>query len=41
MRYDEVEPWAWNRLQARLSAIGARRDALKQPAHIHAAEIAA
>ena len=25
IRYDEVEPWAWNRLQAKLRAIRARR----------------
>ncbi len=27
-RYDEVEPWAWKRLQQRLATIEARRDAL-------------
>lgn len=25
VRYEEVEPWAWNRLQAKLRAITARR----------------
>lgn len=27
-RYDEVEPWAWGKLQARLTAIAARRRSL-------------
>lgn len=27
-RYDEVEPWAWSKLQARLTAIAARRRSL-------------
>lgn len=31
-RYAEVEPWAWARLQQRLTAIRARERSLKQPA---------
>lgn len=27
-RYEEVEPWAWKRLEARLRAIAARRRAV-------------
>lgn len=32
LRYDEVEPWAWNRLTGKLTAIKARRAALAAPA---------
>jgi hypothetical protein len=28
-RYDDVEPWAWARLERRLRAIAARRKALR------------
>lgn len=28
-RYDEIEPWAWSRLQQRLTAIHARYKATK------------
>jgi len=28
-RYEDVEPWAWARLQRRLKVIGARRKALR------------
>lgn len=31
-RYDEVEPWAWNRLTARLRRIETRRQALARKA---------
>lgn len=36
-RYEQIEPWAWNRLQARLTAVAARRGALSRPARIRAA----
>jgi hypothetical protein len=36
-RYDEVEPWAWNRLQARLHAVAARRSALSAPVRVRSA----
>ena len=29
LRYEEVEPWAWNRLQQRLRAIATRRRKLE------------
>lgn len=29
VRYEEVEPWAWGRLQMRLKAIATRRSKLK------------
>lgn len=29
-RYSEIEPWAWNRLQAKLRTIEARRRTLKR-----------
>lgn len=32
-RYEEVEPWAWDRLQARLARIRKRGRALRAPAH--------
>lgn len=32
VRYEEVEPWAWSRLQQRLRAIAARERVLKTPA---------
>lgn len=31
-RYDEVEPWAWRRLQRKLKAIDMRRGALRRKA---------
>lgn len=29
LRYEEIEPWAWSRLQQRLRAIDARRSRLR------------
>lgn len=38
-RYDEIEPWAWRRLQSRLTATEARRGVLKDsPRRTDAAE---
>ena len=31
-RYEEVEPWAWDRLQARLARIRKRGRSLRRPA---------
>jgi hypothetical protein len=32
LRYEEVEPWAWTRLQQKLRAIDAKRSALRRKA---------
>lgn len=33
-RYDEVEPWAWARLQKRLKVVAARKAALRPARHV-------